>query len=171
MDTIALIALIVAFIAMIGTFKGNKIANKALNIATNEHLDRNNDIEIYLINIKKQRQNNISWLYLNISLINNATLSKAQVKNILEVYYVDKDQKIQIIKLERIKDPEIMTKNTSELEYPLNIPSLTTVTGHIYYKIPEFLKDIVIKKFRFVLLMQDKKQIAIESELWENKDV
>lgn len=168
LDIIATTASVFATFVAIKSFSTSK---EALRIAQKEHIEKNKILSIKLLDIERQNSMDGSWIYLNISIINNATFAKTLKDVFLEVHYLDIHSTVQLVKLTSTADPHLVENNTYELKMPINIDSRTTLTGHIYYKLPDKLRQNAIEKFRLVTIDTDDNNMFVESELWRVKDV
>lgn len=170
-NTISLISAVIAFFAALISIKSYNLSKKALKISEEQHQDRTKELNLYLKNLEKHIHGSDSWVYVNISIGNNATLSKPIIKTYLEIIYEDNNHILQTVRQDSKANVNISANITEELSIPLNIKESTIISGHLYFKIPKHLRRYTIKKFRLVLITSNNNEISIESELWKEKNV
>ena len=170
-NIIALISAVISFFAALMSIKSYSLSKQAFQISQEQHEDRKKELNLYLINLEKYTDKSGSWVYANISIQNNATLSKPILNTYLEIVYEDNNHKLNFVRQESKSNSKITPITTEELSIPLNIKELTIISGHLYFKIPKQLLQYTIKKFRLVLITSNNNEISIESELWKEKNV
>ena len=168
-NIIALISAVISFFAALMSIRSYNISKQAFQISQEQHEDRKKELILYLIKLEKYTDESDSWIYANISIQNNATLSKPILKTYLEIVYEDNNHKLHFVRQESESNSKITSNITEELSIPLNIKELTIISGHLYFKIPKQLLKYKIKKFRLVLITSNNNEISIESELWKEK--
>ncbi len=165
-ETIAFISLIVAFISVLISIRGNRIARKSLSLSQKQDEDLNREIVGYLIDGIRWNSNKNSYISFAVSYTNTATAKNTFTNFMLEIEFYDEQKKFGKIKLDpkRKEIPNQISEKLSEMELPINIGDRETISGWITFQLPT-MTGLNIEQYKILAETANHQIVEIDSIL------
>ena len=167
---IAISAAFAAIFSAIFAFRGNFIANKALQIAREEQNARAPRFDHYLVDSFKSTFDNEYIIGFNVSFINKSNTSDSIVKIDLKIFYSTTGGIINhlLFPIQNEINEKEPFSNFKRMRVPLKINAKSAESGWVLFRVPTQLITGAIEKYQINSITASDKIIEINSYIVKN---